>query len=53
MRPIVCKFRLLLECDSTHYELRANNLRVVRQQGCNLRANQLASCQVKRLMSRE
>ena len=36
--PIVCKYRVLLKCQSTSYELR-----VVSQYGCELRANEPAS----------
>ena len=42
MKSIVCKCRILLQCESIQ-------LRVVRQQGCKLQANEPASYQVKSL----
>ena len=49
MKPIVYKCRVLLEREPTSYELRANELRVVGQQGCKLRTNEPESYEVKSL----
>ena len=53
MKPIVCKCRVLSECKSTRYGLRVYPIRVVRKQGCKLRANEPASYQVKSLLGCE
>ena len=50
MKPIVCKNRVLLECDSTSYELRAKTPTVA---SVPLQANELASYQVNSLLSCE
>ena len=44
MKPIVYKCRVLLECESTSYELR-----VVGQQGCKLQTNERESYEVTSL----
>ena len=43
MKSIVCKCRVLVECESTSYELRANDLRVYPIASCEMTRLQVAS----------